>query len=118
MDIFNFFKKPAFAEITPEELQERRNGGEKLYLLDVREPSEYAEGHIQGSKLVPLSQLSQKLKSLPTDQPIVAICRSGNRSSAAAGMLIQAGFSNVINMRGGMMAWMRSNLPIKRGGGK
>ena len=114
--MFNFFNRKADpSEVTPEDIQRRQAAGERLFLLDVREASEYAEAHIVGSKLIPLSQLANRIAGLPQDQPIVAVCRSGNRSSVAMSVLKRAGFSNVLNLRGGMLAWTRSGLPVKRG---
>jgi rhodanese-related sulfurtransferase len=114
--VFNFFNRKADpSEITPEDIQRRQAAGERLFFLDVREPAEYAEARIAGSKLIPLSQLANHISSLPQDRPIVAVCRSGNRSSVAMSILKRVGFSNVLNLRGGMLAWTRSGLPVKRG---
>ena len=114
--MFNFFqRKPDPSEVTPEQIKARQDAGERLYFLDVREANEYAEGHIAGSKLVPLGQLSSQLGSLPKDRAIVAVCYSGSRSSVAMSLLKRSGFGNVLNLRGGMAAWARSGMPIKRG---
>lgn len=114
--MFNFFnRKSDESQVTPDEIQRRQAAGERLFILDVREPSEYSEGHIAGSTLIPLSQLAQRTAGLPKDRPIVAVCRSGNRSGVAQAVLQRAGFASVLNMRGGMIAWARSGLPIKRG---
>lgn len=114
--MFNFFNRKADpSELTPADLQQRQAAGERLFVLDVREPAEYADGHIAGSKLIPLGRLANHTSGLPQDQPIVAVCRSGNRSSVAQDVLKRAGFTNVLNLRGGMLAWARSGLPIKRG---
>lgn len=114
--MFNFFNRKADpSELTPADLQQRQAAGEQLYILDVREPAEYAEGHIAGSKRIPLGQLANRLSGLPQDQPIVAVCRSGNRSNVAQAVLKRAGFANVLNLRGGMLAWAHSGLPVKRG---
>ena len=101
-------------ETTPQELQQRIAAGERLLLLDVRELAEYRQGHVRGSTLIPLDQLALRLEELPRDRPVVAICRSGNRSSVATGMLRRAGFE-VANLRGGMLAWERQQLPLERG---
>jgi len=114
--MFNFFNRTADpSELTPADVQRRQAAGERLFILDVREPAEYAEGHIAGSTLIPLGQLANRIGKLPQDRPIVAVCRSGNRSSAALSVLTRAGFTNVLNLRGGMTAWARSGLPTKRG---
>jgi rhodanese-related sulfurtransferase len=114
--VFGFFhRKPDPSEVTPEDVQRRQAAGEQLFILDVRERAEYAEAHIAGSRLIPLGQLANHIASLPQEQTIVAICRSGNRSGAAMGVLKRAGFANVVNLKGGMIAWSRSGLPIERG---
>ncbi len=111
--MFNFFRpRPRPDEITPVEVQQRLARGDRLYLLDVREHEEYVEAHIPDSVLIPLGQLSRKLSSIPKDATIIAICRSGNRSGVAADMLRRAGYSDVLNLNGGIIAWARAGLPI------
>jgi|SRR5690242_10367855 len=94
--------------ITPEEVKQRLEKGEKLNLVDVREPHENAEFNI-GGKLLPLGKIRfmeiddiQNLK----DEEVILYCRSGNRSGIAAQILDQAGFTNTKNLVGGMLAWM------------
>ncbi|MGQ9548672.1 MAG: rhodanese-like domain-containing protein [Roseiflexus sp.] len=111
--MFNFFRAPSkHDEITPVEVQQRLTQGERLYLLDVREREEYADAHIPDSVLIPLGQLSHKLGSIPKDATIIAICRSGNRSGVAADLLRRAGYRNVLNLRGGIIAWAQAGLPL------
>ncbi len=85
-------------------------------VLDVREESEYKAGHIIKSKLIPLGKLSARIGELEKhkDQPIVVICRSGNRSAAACALLSKQGFSQVFNLSGGVMAWQKGNLPLEK----
>jgi len=78
--------------------------GSTPFLLDVREPHEYAAGHIAGSCLIPLGTLGDRHHELPKEQEIVVICRSGSRSAMATRMLIEAGY-RATNMVGGMLAW-------------
>ncbi|MCS6883417.1 MAG: rhodanese-like domain-containing protein [Oscillochloridaceae bacterium] len=104
------------ATITAPELKRRLDAGERLFLLDVRSANEYAyDGHIVGAHLLPLPMLSMRLNELPRDAPIICICRSGNRSGVAAEQLARQGFSDVTNLTGGMVAWARAGLPMKRG---
>lgn len=111
--MFNFFRsQPRHDEITPAEVQQRLARGDRLYLLDVREREEYTEAHIPDSILIPLGQLSRKMGSIPKDATIIAICRSGNRSGVAVDMLRRAGYTDVLNMRGGIIAWARAGLPV------
>jgi rhodanese-related sulfurtransferase len=83
-------------------------------VIDVREPHEYAEGRVPGSVLVPLATVSARAPEFATDDPVFVICRSGNRSLAAAEALVAAGFGDVRNVLGGMLAWEAEALPIER----
>ena len=93
--------------ITADTLKSRMDAGEKLNILDVREPNEHAEFNIGGT-LYPLGRLRnmdvdelEKLK----DQEVIVYCRSGNRSGHACQILEQLGFTNVFNLAGGMLEW-------------
>lgn len=87
---------------------------EQVTVIDVREPDEFNDrlGHITAAKLLPLSQLEQKVDTIPTDQPIVTVCHSGSRSGQATVIMRKAGVEKVANLRGGMLAWNRAGLPI------
>jgi rhodanese-related sulfurtransferase len=93
--------------ITPEEVKERLDRGEKLNLIDVREPSENADFNI-GGKLVPLGMIqsmqTEELDALKEEE-VILYCRSGNRSGQAAMILDMLGFKNTKNLTGGMMGW-------------
>lgn len=80
--------------------------------LDVREPSEWNEGHIEGATLIPLGQLEARKNELPTDQKIVVVCRSGNRSAQGRDILLKEGFVSVTSMAGGMSDWISQGLPV------
>ena len=80
-------------------------GNEEVTLLDVREVSEYEGGHIEGAVNAPLSSLDANQLSYPKDEPIYVICRSGNRSAQAASQLQDAGYTEIYDVSGGMMAW-------------
>ncbi len=86
----------------------------KPFLLDVRQPEEYREGHIPGATLIPLGELQQRLQELPRDRQIICVCHSGNRSSSATRLLASAGY-DAINLRGGMIDWTNQGLAIKKG---
>jgi rhodanese-related sulfurtransferase len=85
-------------------------------VLDVRENDEYKAGHVLHSMLIPLGKLKQRLGELEKyrDQPIVVICRSGNRSGLACAVLGKQGFTQAYNLAGGVMAWQKANLPLKK----
>lgn len=94
-------------EITVEELKQRMTTGEKLNIIDVREPEEYAEFNI-GAKLVPLGNIiSMQVDELEDykNQELIVHCRSGKRSAQACLFLETMGFSNCKNVVGGVLAW-------------
>jgi len=91
--------------ITPRELKDRLDKGDKLFILDVREPWEYSMAKIEGSVLIPLGTLPQSLDKLDRNTEIVAHCHQGMRSADAVGFLLQQGFTNVKNLVGGIDAW-------------
>ena len=83
-------------------------------VIDVREAWEYAEGHIPGAALIPLGTLAERIDEIPTDQPVILVCRSDNRSGQAYRWLRQQGLDNVHNMTGGMLAWQAAGLEIEK----
>ncbi len=87
-----------------------------VLLLDVREPSEYAEVHAKDALLIPLGQLPSRLNEIAQykDKPVAVICRSGRRSAQGADILRKAGFSQVANVEGGTNAWVSAGLPVVR----
>lgn len=87
------------------ELKNKLQEKEPLFLLDVREPFEFAHARIDGSVLIPLNQIPQRLRELDFDQEIVVICHHGIRSMQAANFLTQVGFKKIINLVGGIDAW-------------
>ena len=92
-------------EITVTELKSKLDAGEPLFVLDVREPHEYDICHLDGTTLIPLGQLPNRVNELNSADDIVVHCRSGVRSAKAVGFLQQAGFSKVKNLKGGILAW-------------
>jgi rhodanese-related sulfurtransferase len=95
-------------EVNVTQAAELRDQG--AFVLDVREPDEWAAGHIPGATLIPLGQLTSRLAELPQNQPIVVVCRSGNRSATGRDLLLDAGFAEVTSMGGGMNAWASQGL--------
>ncbi len=114
MDLLGMIFGKPLPSTSAVELNEKLKNGKRPLVLDVRQPSEYRSGHISGSKLVPLNELSSRMKELPQSREIVCVCASGNRSSSATRMLTKAGY-NAVNMKGGMSAWRRANLAVKKG---
>jgi molybdopterin/thiamine biosynthesis adenylyltransferase/rhodanese-related sulfurtransferase len=91
-------------EITPRELRSRLDRGDKLFILDVREPHEYEICNLNGT-LIPLGDLSRRVNELDSSREIVAHCRSGKRSAEAVEFLRKAGFRKIWNLKGGILAW-------------
>ena len=87
---------------------------EGTFVLDVRTPEEWNEYHAPDTTLIPLDELASRLNELPEDQPIVVICRSGNRSQTGRDILLQAGF-NATSTTGGLGAWRDSGYPVVSG---
>jgi rhodanese-related sulfurtransferase len=85
-------------------------------VLDVREEAEFKSGHILNAKWIPLGKLSDRTGELERyrEQEIVVVCRSGNRSASACALLGKKGFTQAVNMAGGVMAWQKSNLPLEK----
>ncbi|MFX3624823.1 MAG: sulfurtransferase TusA family protein [Ectobacillus sp.] len=88
-----------------EELRQKIEGDEKITVLDVREPAEYAFGHIPGAKSIPLGELEKCFEELNEDDEFYVICRTGSRSDLAAQQLAQKGFKKVVNVVPGMSEW-------------
>ena len=96
--------KNGIPQITVKELKARRDAGEDVFLLDVREPYEYQIAQI-GGKLIPQNDVPNRLAEIPRDREIVVQCRSGARSQRIAELLKQAGYQDVVNLAGGILAW-------------
>ena len=96
-------------DVTEAERRQREDPARPL-LVDVREPVEFAEVRAPDVLHIP-----GRVADLPTDRPLLLICHLGWRSAAAAGFLIHAGRTDVTNVAGGMDAWERAGLPVRRG---
>ena len=91
-------------EISVEDLKTKIDRKEKFVLLDVREPDENALAKIEGSKLIPLKTLPQRLAEIDKNQEIIVHCKMGGRSAQAVKFLREKGF-NAVNVQGGIHAW-------------
>jgi rhodanese-related sulfurtransferase len=85
-----------------------------VQIVDVREPDEWRTGHIPGAIHIPLGQLNARLGELDRSRPTIMVCRSGRRSLIATEALIAAGFPNVVNLAGGMIASTDAKQPVTR----
>ncbi len=85
-------------------------------VLDVREEDEYKAGHVLNSTLIPLGKLHGRISELERwkEQPVVVVCRSGNRSGTACAILGKQGFMQAYNLAGGVVAWQKANLPLQK----
>jgi rhodanese-related sulfurtransferase len=101
------------AEISAAEASAKRDAG--AFVLDVREPDEWKESHIPGSTLIPLGELAARVKDVPRDREVIVVCRSGNRSRTGRTLLINADFTQVTSLAGGLTAWAAANLPTVAG---
>ncbi len=88
-------------------------GKEPHTLIDVRTRQEFNGGHIPGAINISVQELSTKLNKIPQSKPVVVYCQSGSRSSQAAHILTQAGYTEVLDL-GSIMGWSKQGLPIKR----
>jgi sulfur-carrier protein adenylyltransferase/sulfurtransferase len=93
-------------EIQPSQLAERLQRGEKLEIIDVREPYEWAIGHIPGARLVPLAQIGEEIPRLDKRRETILYCKVGARSAFAAQQLLNAGVTDVRNLAGGILRWI------------
>ena len=84
-------------------------------LVDVREPNEFVELRAEGAVLMPLSTWMLRFRELPRDRPLLMICRTGARSGQATAFLLANGWTDVVNVAGGTLAWERAGLPVRRG---
>lgn len=98
-------------DIEAKELSERIQRGERLRLIDVREPHEWAIAHIDGAELVPLATLPERMHEFDSAENMVFLCRSGSRSAQAVSLMRTAGFRKARNLRGGINAWSRDVDP-------
>jgi rhodanese-related sulfurtransferase len=100
---------PGAAAVDPTEAHERLDAG--AVLLDVREPDEWMAGHAPEATWIPMRELAGRQAELPSDRPIVVVCRSGERSGRVALALQRAGY-DAANLTGGLLAWAHAGLPV------
>ena len=101
------------ADISAAEAAAWRNKG--AYMLDVRTQEEWIEFHVPDSTLIPLDKLQERLNEIPRDRQVIVMCRSGNRSRTGRDILIDAGFTQVSSMTGGLNDWRNQGYPTVTG---
>ena len=88
---------------------------EDALVIDVRDPGEYGAGHILGARNLPVSRIDEKTDlGKRKDRPLIVYCDSGARSSKAAAALRQQGYTQVVNLSGGLGAWQAAGLPVEK----
>ncbi len=97
--------KATFQSISAEELKAKIDTDKNLLVVDVREQEEYDQGHIQGTLLIPMGAVPNRIGELPKEKDIVLVCASGARSSQVAQFLVEQGYLKVFNLEGGISAW-------------
>ena len=116
--LFIFFTGNAYQNLSPREFYKEIQTKKDVLLIDVRTPMEYKEdGHIKGSKLIPIQVFAKFLPNLESykDKEILVYCRSGSRSSVVSKFLDKMGFKKVYNLKGGIIRWKNSKLPVEYG---
>lgn len=91
--------------IEPAQLKAMQASGMRLVLVDVRQPEEFAAGHIEGAQLMPLDTVEANYTKLPKDVKLIVYCRSGHRSAKAVHILLSHGYSRAVSLDGGYLAW-------------
>lgn len=101
------------AEVSVADALAMRDDG--AFILDVREPAEWAAVHIPDATLIPLGELAARVAEVPSDRQVVVVCRSGNRSAQGRDILLGAGLRSVTSMGGGMNDWAAAGYPTATG---
>lgn len=96
---------PSVESVDVETARQQLSQNPDLQVLDVRQPGEYAAGHIAGARLIPLPELGSRAKELDVERPVLVYCAIGGRSRVAAQMLAAKDFDRVLNLKGGFKAW-------------
>ncbi|HET7204690.1 MAG TPA: rhodanese-like domain-containing protein [Steroidobacteraceae bacterium] len=106
------------AKVTPmtqeQLLEHQAKHADHLFVLDVRTPAEYAEGHVPGAVNVPHDQLASRLAEVPKDKDVVLYCRSGRRAALAADVLAAHGYTRLSHLEGDMQAWADKGRPVAK----
>jgi len=106
-------QKSLFKTVTPREAKILIENRKDLLLIDVRGQDELSEGYIVGSTLIPLWDIIKGTKRPPQDKPILLICAVGGRSLALGQLMSKNGWDEVYNLKGGISAWKKEQLPLK-----
>lgn len=103
---------PTMRDWLPSKVKDQLENDNSTVVIDVREPNEYASGHIESAQLLPLRDIVAKGIDLPHNCHVVIVCRSGRRSTHATHILQDLGYTNIYHLKGGMLAWEAAGYPI------
>ncbi len=110
-----FTPKPPLPTISVSELNAELRTDAPPVVIDVRSAQEFGfHGHIAEAKLIPLNEIQQRVAEIPSDRPLVLVCRTSRRSARAARFLLAQEISDVQVLDGGMLAWTKAGLPVER----
>lgn len=102
------------ANVTAPDLARQLAHDRDLVVLDVREPVEWTDGHVPGARHIPMRQVAERIDEVPRDRPVAITCAGGARSSLVGSMLLARGFTDLVNVWGGMTSWAQAGLPTTR----
>lgn len=118
--LYSCAQKPSSSleKVAPANFQEKLKATPDVQLVDVRTPEEFSEGHLKGAKNLDYNSegFEASLESLQKDKPVMVYCFVGGRSGQAAKLMVQKGFTQVIDMQGGYKKWTEEGLPIQNPG--
>jgi rhodanese-related sulfurtransferase len=104
-------EKAQYTDVSVQQAKEMIDRSD-VFILDVRTQEEYDAGHIRNSTLIPLQVLDKRLNELPRDKKILVYCMSGIRSAQASGILVNNGFKEIYNMKGGITDWINAGYEV------
>ena len=110
----------AQTQLGPDEFENKLSGSQQVQLIDVRTPSEYQDGHLKNSKNVDYKSpnFKEEIKGLDKSKPVLVYCLSGGRSALASKVLVENGFTQVYEMKGGYLKWSSSEKKVEGAEGK
>lgn len=108
------FKQQQTSLASPVEFQQQLN--ENVVLIDVRTPEEFKDGHLENALNIDYynQHFKEEINQLNKEEKIMVYCKSGGRSAGAVAILKQNGFTNIVELDGGYLAWLKANLPVKK----
>jgi rhodanese-related sulfurtransferase len=104
----------AYKNLPSTEVKKMMEQKKNIFLLDVRTPDEYRQGHIKGAVLIPIGEIERRLAEVPRNRPVVTYCAVGSRSSLVSGFLAGKGYNETYNMQDGIMGWSRNGLQVEK----